>query len=275
MKIIDHRLCKDDGTPYPYVASPNIGDKIEHEYLVMHYTAGRTAAGAVQWLTNPVAEASAHLVIGRDGSITQLVPFDTVAWHAGASSWEGRVGLNHYSIGIEMDNAGRLTRHGDNWRAWFGADYPDSDVIEAVHKNEAEPCGWHLYTPEQIEVVFEVATLLMQEYKLLDMIGHDDIAPRYKSDPGPAFPMQNLRARVLGRRADEPVIYETTDALNIRSGPGTEYGALEGSPLPTGTRLVILDRAGVWALVDVQDTIEEIMDLQGWVHTRYIQRVAV
>jgi len=229
----------------------------------------------VQWLTNPVAEASAHLVIGRDGGITQLVPFDTVAWHAGASSWEGRVGLNHYSIGIEMDNAGRLTRHGDSWRAWFGADYPDGDVIEAVHKNEAEPCGWHLYTPEQIEVVFEVATLLMQEYRLLDMIGHDDIAPRYKSDPGPAFPMQNLRARVLGRRADEPVIYETTDTLNIRSGPGTEYGALEGSPLPTGTRLVILDRAGVWALVDVQDTIEEIMDLQGWVHTRYIQRVAV
>jgi N-acetylmuramoyl-L-alanine amidase len=274
MKIIDHRLCKDDGTPYPFVASPNIGDKIQHEYLVMHYTAGRTAAGAVQWLTNPAAQASAHLVIGRDGSITQLVPFDTVAWHAGASSWEGRVGLNRYSIGIEMDNAGRLTRHADRWRAWFGADYADSEVIEAVHKNETEPCGWHIYTPEQIEVVFEVATLLMQDYKLLDMIGHEDIAPGRKSDPGPAFPMQNLRARVLGRRADEPALYETIDALNIRSGPGTEYGALEGSPLPTGTRLVILDRAGVWALVDVQDTIEGIMDLQGWVHTRYIQRVA-
>ena len=274
MKIVDHRLCLDDGTAYPFVASPNIGDKIEHEYLVLHYTAGRTAAGAVQWLTNPAAQASAHLIIGRDGAITQLVPFDTVAWHAGASSWEGRVGLNRYSIGIEMDNAGRLTRHGNRWRAWFGADYPDGEVIEAVHKHETEPCGWHIYTPEQIEVVSEVATLLMQEYGLLDVIGHEDIAPGRKSDPGPAFPMQNLRARVLGRRGDEPVLYETTDVLNIRSGPGTEYDALAGSPLPTGTRLTILDRAGVWALVDVLDTINGIMDLEGWVHTRYIQRAA-
>jgi N-acetylmuramoyl-L-alanine amidase len=273
MKIIDHRLCGDDDTPYPFAESPNIGGKIEHEYLVMHYTAGSTASGAVKWLTNPAAQAAAHLVIGRDASITQLVPFDTVAWHAGASAWEGRVGLNRYSIGIELDNAGRLVRHGDRWRAWFGTEYDDSEVIEAVHKHETELCGWHTYTPEQLDVSLEVASLLIAEYDLLDVIGHEDIAPGRKSDPGPAFPMQSFRARLLGRRADESVQYETTDYLNIRTGPGTEHPTLPGSPLPTGTRMEIIKREDLWALVDVLDKVDDIVDLNGWVHTRYIKRV--
>ena len=274
MKIIDHRLFKDDDTPYPFVESPNVGGDVQHEYLVMHYTAGRDAEGAVSWLTNPVAQASAHLVIGRDASIAQLVPFDTVAWHAGVSVWEGRVGLNRYSIGIELDNAGRLVRHGSQWRAWFGVEYDDSEVIEAVHKNEMEPCDWHIYAPEQIEVALEVASLLVAEYDLFDVIGHDDIAPGRKSDPGPASPMQSFRARVLGRRADEDVQLETIAVLNIRTGPGTQHQTIPGSPLPVDTRVEIVGRRGSWALVDVLGVVNDVMDVQGWVHTRYIRRVA-
>jgi len=273
MKIIDHRLCKDDGAPYPFVYSPNYDENLRAEYLVMHYTAGQTAGGAVSWLTNPASEASAHLVIGRDARITQLVPFDKIAWHAGASFWEGREGLNHYSIGIELANAGRLTRHGNRWRAWFGAEYEDSEVIEAVHKHETEPGGWHIYTPEQIQVAFQVASLLIAEYGLFDIVGHEDIAPMRKSDPGPAFPMQNFRAALLGRRADVDVQYETIAVLNIRTGPGTQHPTIEGSPLPIGTRLEIMSRQGIWALVDVLGVVNEVMDMQGWVHTRYIVRV--
>jgi N-acetylmuramoyl-L-alanine amidase len=272
MKIVNHRLFKDDDTPYRFVESPNAGGELQHEYLVMHYTAGPTAEAAVSWLSNPVASASAHLVIGRDGSVTQLVPFDTVAWHAGTSIWEGRVGLNRYSIGIELDNAGRLTRHGTRWLAWFGTEYGDGEVIEAVHTNETQAAGWHLYTPEQLEVTFEVSALLVAEYGLLDVVGHDDIAPGRKTDPGPAFPMMSFRSRLLGRQRDEGVLYETTANLNIRVGPGTEHSKLPGSPLPVGTRLEILDRKGLWALVDVLDVVQDIRDLEGWVHTRYIRR---
>ena len=93
---------------------------------------GNDADSAIRTLTGPKYKASAHLVIGRDGAITQLVPFDTVAWHAGISCWEGREGLNRLSLGIELDNAGALTRHGIRWRAWFGVEYDDEDVIEAV-----------------------------------------------------------------------------------------------------------------------------------------------
>lgn len=112
MKVTSHLLYFDDGKQVPFVESPNVDSGLQPEYIVMHYTAGPTAKAAVNTLTNKSAKVSAHLVIGRDGSIFQLVPFNKVAWHAGVSSWEGRTSLNMYSIGIELDNNGRLTRKG-------------------------------------------------------------------------------------------------------------------------------------------------------------------
>ncbi len=274
MKIVRHRLYKDDGAPYPFVPSPNKGGNVEHRYLVMHYTAAPNSEAAIRALTNRKRKASAHVVIGGDGSITQLVSFHRVAWHAGASSWEGLNGLNQYSLGIELDNAGRLERHGEKWRAWFGGEYDTTDVIEAVHKNQAAPSGWHIFTPEQIEVALELSSLLVERYGLLDIVGHDDISPGRKVDPGPAFPMASFRASVLGRAEDEAIHYETATNLNIRTGPGTHYGKIVDSPLPTGTPVEILDQQGSWRFVDVLDTIDDVMDLQGWVHGRYLKRMA-
>lgn len=274
MKIINHRLCKDDGSPYRFVESPNSKGALQQEYLVMHYTAGRNAEESVNWLTNSASKASAHLVIGRDGIITQLVPFNKKAWHAGSSSWEGRVGLNSYSIGIELDNAGPLQRHSGRWRAWFGDEYDDSDVIEAVHKHETQMKGWHIYPTVQIEAALEVGSLLARNYQLRDVVGHEDIAPGRKSDPGPAFPMNSFRARVMGREDEEEVKYETTTNLNIRTGPGTQYSPIPGSPLPTGTKVEISKREGNWAFVDVLAVVNGVMDMEGWVHSRYLKRIA-
>ena len=204
MKIVDHRLLEDDGTPVAFVESPNVGGAVEHAFLVMHYTAGRNAKQSIAWLTKREARASAHIVVARNGTITQLVPFDRIAWHAGSSEWLGRAGLNRYSLGIEMDNAGRLTRQGDRWRAWFGDEYAAEDVVEATHKHESAASGWHAYSPDQIDATLEVASLLFNHYGLRDVLGHEDIAPGRKTDPGPAFPMASFRARIVGRSEDEP-----------------------------------------------------------------------
>ncbi len=115
MKVLNHRLHKDEGTPYDFVRSPNQSDPIEPEYLIMHYTAGRNAQSSINWLVNPQARASAHVVIGADGEITQLVAFNRKAWHAGSSQWAGRIGVNNFSIGIELDNPGALTRRSSGW----------------------------------------------------------------------------------------------------------------------------------------------------------------
>jgi len=235
----------------------------------MHYTAGGSAESAVNWLCNPAAQASAHLVIGRDGSITQLIEFNKYGWHAGVSRWQGREGLNRYSIGIELDNAGKLTRQGGGWAAWFGTVYDDSQVLQATHPKETGPAGWHIYTPEQIEVAAQVASVLVQTYQLLDVIGHEDINLQ-KVDPGPAFPMASFRARAMGRRDDQVTLFKATAALNIRSGPGTQYDPIRGSPLPVDTPVEILKTQGNWSFVAVKATIKKLNDLEGWVYNSYL-----
>ncbi|HSJ09959.1 MAG TPA: N-acetylmuramoyl-L-alanine amidase, partial [Longimicrobiales bacterium] len=104
MRITRHRLHDLDDSAFQFHPSPNRGSALRPEYLVIHYTAGRSLQESVDWLARKESKASAHVVVGRDGTIVQQVPFDIVAWHAGASTWEGRVGLNNCSIGIELDN---------------------------------------------------------------------------------------------------------------------------------------------------------------------------
>lgn len=270
VKIQNNRLCDDNGTPVQYTESPNTSGQLEHQYLVMHYTAGGGLDGAVSTLTNPNVQASAHVVIDRDGTVVQLVDFDRIAWHAGKSRWRDIKGLNKCSIGIELVNAGKLTRSGQGWKSWFGRVYDDGEVIEAVHRNETKLCGWHDFPEEQIEAALDVSRALISEYNLLDILGHDDIAPGRKSDPGPAFPMVSFRDSIMGRRDDAEEIFETTANLNIRSGPGAGFEKLRDEPLPKGTRLSLTSSSGNWCEVEVLDSAMAA-DLNGWVHGDYIR----
>ena len=202
MKIQNHRLIADDGTPIRYVETPNKGGLMTPEYLIMHYTAGSSAEGSVSWMCNPAAKAAAQLVIGRDGSLTQLAPFNRIAWHAGRSLWAGRSNVNRRSIGIELDNAGKLEHVGGHWRSSISPrKYPDDQVLVANHLHDSpgtRPSGWHRYSEAQLAAAGEIAMLLVREYALKDVVGHDDIAPGRKFDPGPAFPLASLRTLALG-----------------------------------------------------------------------------
>lgn len=269
MKIVNHRLVKDDGTPYPFVSTPNVGKKVDPRYLVIHYTAGRSARESISFLATAKAEASAHVVIGRDGAITQMVPFDRVAWHAGKSKWEGCVGLNAYSLGIELDNAGWMKRGANGkWISCFGASYPDAEVSEALHKNEKTQRGWHEYTPRQIEAALELSKLLVRTYGIRDVIGHDDISPGRKQDPGPLFPMTSFRKKVMGGRDEQPEVLVATEELNLRDAPGAQQALVE--VLPMGTPVEVLEEDGSWRRIEVLDSIHGRDGLRGWVHGRYL-----
>jgi N-acetylmuramoyl-L-alanine amidase len=204
--VRDHRLVaeSDQDRPVVFHASPNHGaELVRPSLLVMHYTAGRSAQSAATWLCSPHAGASAHLIIGKAGDLIQLVPFNLVAWHAGKSSWQGREAVNKFSIGIELDNPGRIVRKEDHWRSLaLGTDYPAGEGVILTHKAEHAPCGWHVYPPEQLDVAFEVASLLVRTYGLTNVVGHEDVAPGRKSDPGPAFAMDSFRSKLFGRTDD-------------------------------------------------------------------------
>lgn len=262
-----HRLA---GPGVSYRETPNRGGSIEPRYLVFHYTAGRSAKDSCEWLCNPAAQASAHVVLGRDGSITQLAPFNIKTWHAGISHWEGLSGLNAYAIGIEMDNAGLLTQVGDSLTAWFGTKYPKSQAVHATHKLESEPRWWHGYTEKQVQRAVELAHLLVQQYNLKDILGHEDIAPDRKRDPGPAFPLESIRARVLGRKAEAEERYRVTasSTLNIRKGPGVELDPVAPA-LKKGTEVLVLEKGARWTKVEVVGQ----GDLEGWVSNRYIEPI--
>ncbi|HET9977390.1 MAG TPA: N-acetylmuramoyl-L-alanine amidase [Burkholderiaceae bacterium] len=268
LKIVNHRL---QGDNVAYKATPNVGGALVPRYLVMHYTAGSSAASSIASLCTqkPQGNASAHIVLARDGTITQLAPFNVVTWHAGVSQWNGIVGLNSASIGIEIDNAGPMNVVGDKFIAWFGREYPASDVLMAAHKHGGPVRPWHAFTAVQIERALELADLLTAEYGLVDILGHDDIARGRKQDPGPAFPLASIAARALGRGDDAPARFVVTaDELNIRKGPDAAFDKVAPA-LRRGAIVALLEPGDRWSKVEVEGD----NDIEGWVNNSFIVRV--
>ena len=167
--------------------------------------------------------------------------------------------------------------------AWFGRAYPEKEVVEAVHRvdspsiglnrpNESSPSYWHRYTEKQIAVVQEVCVELMDAYGISSILGHEEIAPQRKTDPGPAFPLDTLRERALYRdRADEgpeesTVVRHpgmvTASKLNIRSGPMRSAAPI-APPLSQGTMVEIVQENDGWYEVQVQT--------RGWVKKEYVK----
>ncbi len=180
----------ENNQPVRFVQSPNVDVSLqERRFVVMHYTGGAGFEASVAWLASRKSGVSAHLVIGRNGEVVQPVSFNLRAWHAGTSAWRGYSGLNNYSIGIELDNAGIMKRSGGRWVSSFGQAYPDSEVLAAPHKSAPNVIyGWHKYTDLQLQTAARVVAALVRAYGIEEIIGHDDIAPGAQMGPGAGLP---------------------------------------------------------------------------------------
>jgi N-acetylmuramoyl-L-alanine amidase len=199
-----------NGVALPFKRSPNIGGSLKPRYIVIHDTAsGLKDDGDISWLTDPRSKVSAHVVVSREGKVTQLVPFNVVAWHAGQSEWKGLKFLNSYAVGIEIDNPGKLTKVSDGV-------YKNSVVTIDTNKNpalkvryaqtKAHGAGyWLEYTDEQIVTVQRLCTALCIEYKIEDILTHWMISPGRKIDTNPTYPLDMLRVRALQSSAGYPM----------------------------------------------------------------------
>ncbi|HEX6369007.1 MAG TPA: N-acetylmuramoyl-L-alanine amidase [Longimicrobium sp.] len=293
MKIINHRLHHDDGTPYAFRTVPGTGPVIKPRWLVMHYTASANAAGDLNWFADTVNNTdrvSAHVVIAKDGTITQCVPFNRKANHAGKSTWKGVVGLNSHSIGIELNGYGFLGNAGPGKWKFSGKTIADSDVLVATHKFGSPTGGWPRYPQAQMDAARELARLLVSEYGLEDVIGHDDIAPGRKQDPGPAFPMASFRADALQRGAAAsgtttpatpatPVAqgelkpiqrFRVKTTLNVRSGPAGTNPTVAGSPLREGTVVRGTEDRDGWKRITAEGG-----NVAGWVSAQFLEAIPV
>lgn len=175
-----------------YVNAGTIQRIMVPRLLVIHYTVTRTMRSVVDFFAQQNAPASAHLVIDRDGSMTQMVPFDRTAAHAGKSSWSGVESCNRYSVGFELVNMGPLNRGSDGiLRDVYGKPI-DTEVFDEGRKL------WENYPQAQIDATVEAARTVCEQYGITEIVGHSDISPGRKIDPGPAFPMTYFRRAVLG-----------------------------------------------------------------------------
>ncbi len=257
-----HQVTKLSCTKNSVKFGPGLPDTI-----VIHYTAGSSAASSAHYLCRDDVKASAHIVIGRNGEIYQLVPFDTIAWHAGVSAYGGRTLLNQYAIGIELDNAGVLTKVGNEFQAWFGTKYPANEAVYATHRNETKPRYWQAYTDRQIEVCHDVCEALIKKFSINNIVGHEEIAPGRKQDPGPAFPLDSFRESLLFKNeSDTPNIVNakgevSANLLNIRSGAGVNFDKI-AKPLAAGTKVKVLEERDGWYRITT--TIE------GWVSKSHV-----
>ncbi|NJO82040.1 MAG: N-acetylmuramoyl-L-alanine amidase [Blastochloris sp.] len=185
------------------------------EAVVIHYTASLRDRPTIDWLANQDdSYVSAHFVLSRDGTVHQLVPVTDRAIHAGGptSRLFGRPGVNNRTIGIELMNAGFLLQRPDGaYTTASGAPYGgrvekfDQPPLHPVTARAAPSRFWEPYSEAQISALIDLTRRLVALFPDLAqdlerrLVGHDEVDPGRKWDPGPCFPWGPYRTGVGGR----------------------------------------------------------------------------
>src|SRR6056300_1013416 len=143
--------------------------KDQIKFIIFHYTGMKSEKAAIKKLTDFKSEVSCNYFIKKNGEIITMVPDLYMAWHAGKSLWKKYQSLNKNSIGIEITNPGH--RHGNN-----------------------------RFSNSQIRSLIKLSRSLIRKYKINsnNILGHSDIAPERKKDPGEKFPWKNLEKNNIG-----------------------------------------------------------------------------
>tara|TARA_B110000211_G_scaffold225048_1_gene276784 strand:- start:82 stop:804 length:723 start_codon:yes stop_codon:yes gene_type:complete len=149
--------------------SPKERNKKKIKFIVFHYTGMQSERESIERLTSKKSEVSSHYLINREGKITKMVDEKNIAWHAGKSKWKNLINLNNQSIGIELVNKGHQF-------------------------------GYENFSKKQISKLILLCTDLIKKYKIKkkNILGHSDIAPLRKIDPGEKFPWNHLSKKKIG-----------------------------------------------------------------------------
>lgn len=152
--------------------SPNFGERRDYaapDMIVLHYTGMESGEGAEAWLCDPASEVSSHYLVHEDGRIVQMVREADRAWHAGKSSWHGDTDINSCSVGIEIVNPGHAL-------------------------------GYKAFPRRQIDAVIALCRGIIARHHIRPerVLGHSDVAPGRKIDPGERFPWKTLAEAGVG-----------------------------------------------------------------------------
>ena len=139
------------------------------KFIIFHYTGMKKEIDAINLLTNHKSKVSCHYFIKNNGEILTIVPDLYISWHAGLSSWKNYKSINKYSIGIEISNPGHDFKY-------------------------------KKFSKKQINSLLKLSTFLVKKYKIKSsfILGHSDIAPERKKDPGEKFPWRYFSKNKIG-----------------------------------------------------------------------------
>lgn len=214
--------------------------------VVIHYTAGSSRESTINYFNkkevvwnekqpdgttmqkSAKVSASAHLVIGRDGKVTQMVDFNDRAWHAGDGiQWRGKkppTNINDFTIGLELCNWGKLERKEDAFYVWrpispkaaqFTTPYTGSSPIYAEGK------WWEPYPEEQIKATIAALKLILKLYPAItreNIVGHQDVSPHRKEDPGGVFPWAAVLEEIFKPESVPVVTKEPASSTIVEHG---------------------------------------------------------
>ncbi len=189
------------------------------DMLVLHYTGMKTAEEALARLCDPSAKVSAHYTIDTGGRVYHHVPEERRAWHAGASFWAGKANVNGRSIGIELVNPGH-------------------------------EFGYVPFTDDQIASLIELAQGILARHPIraARVLGHSDVAPGRRTDPGELFPWPRLAEHGIGLWPPHP-------SLSPKGGEGASAHARTGE----GDFAAGLSRFGYGVPPDVDVPLEAVI----------------
>lgn len=185
-----------------WTPSPNFGERtLPVSMLVLHYTGMKTGASAIDWLANPESKVSAHYVVDEDGQLVHMVREEQRAQHAGLSHWRGITDVNSASIGIEIVNPGH-------------------------------EFGYRPFPEEQMDTVTQLVAEIVRTYSIepRNVVGHSDVAPARKQDPGELFDWERLAklGLAVALPKEKLVDPEWTDAAFLLALERYGYGIADG-----------------------------------------------
>ena len=155
------------------IISPNFSKKKrikkKIKFIIIHYTGMQSERECIERLTSNKSQVSAHYLISKSGNVIKIVDEANTAWHAGKSKWKNFINLNEQSIGIELVNKGHQF-------------------------------GYESFSKKQISQLILLCKTLIRKYKIKkkNILGHSDIAPLRKKDPGEKFPWHFLSKKKIG-----------------------------------------------------------------------------
>jgi N-acetylmuramoyl-L-alanine amidase len=221
--------------------SPNFNErKAPPDMVVLHYTGMKTGAEALARMCDPAAQVSAHYMVEEDGQVYRLVPEERRAWHAGVSFWKGETDINGCSIGIEIVNPGH-------------------------------EFGYRDFPAAQIDAVIGLLDGIRERWDIPDhrILGHSDIAPARKEDPGERFPWAELAAHGHGLWVTPDMPPEGTlgpplglgetglGVFSLQSALGKlGYNILAGGPYDAETATIVTAFQRHWLPEQIGTTLE-------------------